>query len=193
MLAFDAQKHSTLFAMFVVAILTIWATPAAAEDGTSGPDDLVKVGAVGGVPELAGVSVAATPAFLQFEFVASLPVLTTDYRNQVFRAGVRPKLLEPTSARDGFELRLPLMVGPRHQYNGDAMQPRCFTAPCPGVQENKWFVSAYCSLEASWSFDNRFDAFVEAGGGYNFQTNAENPSRDLPGIPEARFMIGVGY
>lgn len=193
MFVYRAKNRSRTIAVLILVALSLWASPLTAQDEPSGVDDIVKVGAVGGVPELVGVSVAATPAFLQFEFAASLPVLTRDYRNQVLRAGVLPTLVPPGGSEDGFELQLPLMIGPRHQFNGDDMQPRCVTTPCPGVQENKWFLSAYAGLEASWSFDSRMDAFIEAGGGYNFQLNAENPDRDVPGIPEARLMIGVGY
>ena len=181
-------------ALLVCALLSTAPQAAHAQEAQKPKNgEVMKIGAYGGLPGLVGLSVAATPAFLEFEFAASLPVFTTDFQNYSLRAGVRPTLVGNDDSASGFQLRLPLLVGPRYQYNGDDMQPRCATFPCPGEQEHQWFVSMYGGLEGSWAVGSGMRVFVEAGGGYSVLTNRMVDVGDWDNLGEARLMSGIVF
>jgi hypothetical protein len=190
---FGCNKAKALLKLSLASMLMVsvvaFSTSALAQDEAEMDHDVVKVGVAGGFPEFASVSAAITPMNYQVEIAAGLPILSTDYLNAVGRLGVRPRIW---SNGANIELRLPVMLGARYQYNGPDMQPNCVMPPCVGPQENQWFLNAYTGLEASFELSTGFEAFVEAGGGYNILTNGDGADRGRANdIGEARLLIGV--
>ncbi|MGM0555904.1 MAG: hypothetical protein ACQEVA_05980 [Myxococcota bacterium] len=187
-----APLHHGLVLLLFAAGLTV-ASPASAQEETEPDGEIIKIGVLGGFPELLGISTAVTPSYFQLEVAASVPIRSMDYQNVVGRFGVRPSIWTSYGEGTIVELRLPLMLGTRYQYNGPDLQPSCEIGWCNGPQKEQWFVNAYAGIEASIEMKSGFELFAELGGGYNHLTNEGVDTGQASHIGEARLMVGTMF